>query len=86
MMSSDLQMLRLPRVLQLRARQRTAHYGDIRAGLFTGPIRIGARAVAWPAHEVDTLNAARIAGKTDDQIRALVKSLEAARAFGDAGK
>jgi len=35
--------------------------------------------VGWPAHEVATLNAARIAGKSDVEIRALVKDLEAAR-------
>ncbi len=34
---------------------------------------------AGPAHEVAALNAARIAGKTDEEIRALVVKLEAAR-------
>jgi prophage regulatory protein len=35
--------------------------------------------VGWPAHEVAALNAARIAGKADAEIRALVTHLEAAR-------
>jgi prophage regulatory protein len=35
--------------------------------------------VGWPANEVAALNAARIAGKSDDEIRQLVRKLEAAR-------
>jgi prophage regulatory protein len=35
--------------------------------------------VGWPSSEVTAINAARIAGKTDEEIRALVVKLEAAR-------
>jgi prophage regulatory protein len=72
-------ILRLPAVLRERGRSRSAHYLDIQQGLFTKPVAIGVRAVGWPRHEVSALNAARIAGKTEDEIRALVRSLEAAR-------
>lgn len=72
-------ILRLPAVLRERGRSRSAHYLDIQEGLFTHPVSIGARAVGWPSDEVAALNAARIAGKTDDQIRSLVTALEAAR-------
>lgn len=72
-------ILRLPAVLRERGRSRSAHYLDIQQGLFTHPVSIGARAVGWPSDEVAALNAARIAGKTDEQIRALVVALEAAR-------
>ncbi len=72
-------ILRLPAVLRERGRSRSAHYLDIQVGLFTRPVSIGARAVGWPEHEVAALNAARIAGKTDAQIRALVVALEVAR-------
>jgi len=72
-------ILRLPAVLRQRGRSRSAHYIDIQEGLFTHPVSIGARAVGWPSDEVAALNAARIAGKTDAQIRALVAELEAAR-------
>lgn len=72
-------ILRLPDVLKKRGRSRSAHYLDIQEGLFTRPVSIGARAVGWPDDETDTLNEARIAGKTDDEIRALVAKLEAAR-------
>jgi len=72
-------ILRLPTVLHERGRSRSAHYLDIQRGLFTQPVPIGARAVGWPASELSMLNAARIAGKSDEEIRALVKQLEEAR-------
>ena len=72
-------ILRLPEVLRLRGRGKTAHYSDIEEGLFTRSVAIGTRAVGWPEHEVIQLNRARIAGKTDEEIRALVKDLEGLR-------
>lgn len=72
-------ILRLPAVMRERGRSRSAHYFDIQQGLFTHPIRIGLRAVGWPSTEVATLNAARIAGKSEVEIRELVAKLEAAR-------
>jgi prophage regulatory protein len=42
-------------------------------------VKLGARAVGWPAREVAAINAARIAGRSDDEIRVLVTKLEAAR-------
>ena len=75
-------ILRLPAVLRERGRSRSAHYLDIQQGLFTCPVQIGLRAVGWPAGELATLNAARIAGKTEEEIRSLVVKLEAARKAG----
>ena len=72
-------ILRLPAVLRERGRSRSAHYQDIQHGLFTPPVPIGARAVGWPADELAALNAARIAGKSADEIRSLVAKLQAAR-------
>ena len=72
-------ILRLPTVLRARGRSRSAHSLDITQGLVPPPVPIGSRAVGWPAEELAALNAARIAGKTDDEIRALVARLEAAR-------
>jgi prophage regulatory protein len=42
-------------------------------------VNLGGRALGGPAHEVATLNTARIAGKRDADIRELVATLEAAR-------
>ena len=59
---------------------RSTLYLRIAQKLWTAPVRIGPHAVGWPAGEVEVLNAARIAGKSDDEIRALVAKLEGARA------
>jgi prophage regulatory protein len=59
---------------------RSTIYLRIKQGLWPKPVNLGARAVGWPASEVGALNAARIAGKSDEDIRALVARLEAGRA------
>jgi prophage regulatory protein len=51
----------------------------LKDGLFTPPVPLGSRSVGWPAYEVEAINTARIAGKSDAEIRALVAELEAKR-------
>ena len=75
----EFQMWRLPRVIEARGKGRESTYNDVRRGLLTPPVAIGARAKAWPSHEVEAINSARLAGKSDDEIRALVARLIAAR-------
>jgi len=70
---------RTARVLDERGVRKTQHYDDIKKGLFTRPVKIGLRASAWPEYEVAAINAARIAGKSEDEIKAIVTQLEAAR-------
>lgn len=55
-------------------------YNNIKAGLFTRPVPIGARAVGWPDDEVDAINTARIGGADNDTIRMLVERLHDKRA------
>lgn len=52
----------------------------VRAGLLTKPVQLGPRSVGWPDYEVKAINAARIAGKSDSEIKALVNRLHAKRA------
>jgi len=73
-------ILRLPAVKAETGYSRSSIYLRISQRLWPKPVSLGARAVGWPADEVATLNAARIAGKGDDEIRRLVTKLEAARA------
>lgn len=61
-------------------RSHASIYNAIKAGLFTRPVPIGQRSVGWPDDEVRAICAARIAGKTDDEIRELVNTLHAKRA------
>ena len=75
----DLSFHRLPRVLAARAVKKTKHYQDIADGLWTDPVRLGKRTVAWPAHEVTILNAAATAGATPEELRDIVKQLHTER-------
>jgi len=72
-------ILRLPAVKSESGLSRSTIYLRIAQGLWTKPVSLGARAVGWPSSEVVTINAARIAGKTDVEIRTLVIKLEADR-------
>lgn len=75
----DNHILRLPAVKSTTGLSRSTIYLRIAHGVFTHPVSLGGRAVGWPGHEVAALNAARIAGKADAEVRALVVQLEAAR-------
>ncbi len=73
-------ILRLPDVKRaLGHRADASVYNAIRAGLFTSGVAIGQRAKGWPDYEVHAINAARVAGKSDADIRKLVKDLHAKR-------
>jgi prophage regulatory protein len=72
-------ILRLPAVKAESGASRSTLYLRIQQGLWPKPVRLGPRSVGWPASEVAAINSARIAGKTDEEIRALVTKLEAAR-------
>jgi prophage regulatory protein len=58
---------------------RSTIYLRMSEGLWPKPVSLGPRSVGWPATDVAAMNAARIAGRTDDEIRTLVVSLEADR-------
>jgi len=61
-------------------RSHASIYNAIKAGTFTKPVQIGQRSVGWPSSEVFAINAARIAGKSEAEIRELVDRLHAMRA------
>ena len=73
------QILRLPAVMALHGLSRSTTYLHIANGLWPKPVAIGARAVGFPADECEAVVNARIAGKTDNEIRALVARLVSAR-------
>jgi len=76
-------ILRLPDIKTSTGLSRSTIYLRITQGVFTKPVNLGGRAVGWPAIEVAALNAARISGKSDSEIRDLVTKLEAARNMVD---
>jgi len=74
--------LTIHRRKQVEARtglSRSTLYLYISQGLFPKPINLGLRSIGWPDYEIDAINAARIAGKSDEEIRALVVKLIATR-------
>ena len=72
-------ILRLPAVLAATGYSRSTLYLRMTQGLWPKQVQLGARSIGWPAHEVEAMNVIRIAGKSDEAIRALVVNLEAAR-------
>jgi len=51
----------------------------VKNGLLTSPIQLGPRSVGWPDYEVDAITTARISGRSESDIRALVTRLHAQR-------
>jgi len=72
-------LLRLPEVLSRTGKSRSALYRDMEDALFPHPVSIGTNAVAWPEHEIQAMNAARIAGKSEGEIRGIVADLQSQR-------
>ena len=73
-------ILRMPAVkAETGHRSHASIYNAIKAGLFTKPVKIGQRSVGWVMAEVQAINAARIAGKSETEIRELVTRLHAKR-------
>ena len=73
-------LLRLPAVMSASGQARSTLYLRIKQRLMTPPVKLGERCAAWPSDEIAAINAARIAGKTDAEIRELVAQLEQQRA------
>ena len=74
-------ILRMPAVkAETGHRSHASIYNAIRDGLFTTGVAIGQRSKGWPDYEVSALVSARIAGKSEAEIRELVKRLHAKRA------
>lgn len=71
--------LRLPEILTLNGNGKAKQYGLIQRGLYPPPAKYGKTSV-WPEREDEIVRAAIISGKSDDELREIVKELMAARA------
>ena len=69
----------LKETLAYRHRSRSSHFRDIKNGICTTPINVGPRSTAWLSTELETLRSAVIAGKSEDEIRQLVRLLHKKR-------
>jgi len=76
-------LLRRHVVEQATGKSRTTLYRDIKKGLMTKPVAIGGHRVAWPSSEINAINQARIAGRSEPELMALVVELEMTRGMLD---
>ncbi|MAZ65496.1 MAG: transcriptional regulator [Kangiellaceae bacterium] len=79
MTSTPLKYLRKKDVLKQSAIGSTSLYYEVQEGTFPPPVPLGARAVGYLEHEVQAILAAKAAGYTPDQLKALVQQLIAKR-------
>tara|TARA_R110001606_G_scaffold399267_1_gene583102 strand:- start:4472 stop:4750 length:279 start_codon:yes stop_codon:yes gene_type:complete len=71
----NLKVIRKPQVCDLAGMSNTSLFEQTRAGIFPPPISLGARAVGFFLHEVQAVLVARSVGKSDDDIKLIVKAL-----------
>lgn len=75
-MSADkIKLIRINAVLEISGLGRSTLYNQISKGIFPSQIKVGARCAAWLRSEVLELIQARIAGKTEQEIKELVRQL-----------
>ena len=72
----EIEIIRLPEVSRTTGLARSTIYLRIEQGLLPKPVSLGGKAVGWPATEISQINAARIAGKSNEEIKNLVNELE----------
>ena len=60
------------------AHRPTTAYAMVNAGTLPPPIKFG-RSSCWPEHEIDAVVGAIVAGRTENEIRVLVRELVASR-------
>lgn len=72
-------LLRIKDVAVLTGNSRSTIYLRQLQGLWPKPVKLGPRMIAWPESEVRALNDARISGKSDEEIRGIVRGLEKIR-------
>lgn len=53
----------------------STNYADVKDGLLPPPVKTRGRSSGWVAREVAAVQKARIAGKTEDEIKELVRQL-----------
>lgn len=72
-------IFRFPEVKRVSGLSRSTIYLRIKEGLFPKPILLGPRMVGWRESEIAAVNAARVRGASETEIRSLVINLEASR-------
>lgn len=80
---NEQRLYRIDEIMQLAGfKTKQTVYNWMRDEIFPRQFKWGERAVRWPANEVHAVIDARRAGKTTEEIRALVRQLHAERTGG----
>ena len=77
--------LRAHEAQRLTALSRSSFYAYIARGLMPPPIKIGERMSAWLVSEIESVNTARVLGKSPEEIKKLVSNLLLERSQKEAG-
>lgn len=77
--TSPARIMRAPEYRRQLAITKSGEYRARHDGLLPPPIQLGPRSIGLPAHEVDIITAARIAGTNDADMREIVSRLVVAR-------
>lgn len=73
-------LLRIPEVMsQIGVKSHKTVYDRVKDRMLTRPVKIGERSVAWPAYEIAAINAARVSGVGEEELRTLVDRLHSKR-------
>ncbi|MGR5412859.1 helix-turn-helix transcriptional regulator [Vibrio astriarenae] len=75
----ELRIIRKPEALLATGLKSSTFHNQINQGLMVKPVNLGARSSGYPLHEINMINAARIAGKNDCEIKELVSKLMSLR-------
>ena len=75
METNNLKFERKSETLKRYALSSSTFYVRIKEGLIPPPVSLGERAVGFPEHETNAVLSAMIAGKSKDEIKALVALL-----------
>ncbi|WP_020168047.1 MULTISPECIES: helix-turn-helix transcriptional regulator [Methylotenera] len=70
-----IRLIKKPEALKLTATSHSTFHLRIKDGILPPPVILGENSVAYPLHEIDAINRARLAGKSNDEIRELVADL-----------
>jgi len=81
--SKVVRLLRREKAREITGDSNAVFYDKQNKGLLPRPIKIGLRSVAWPEHELVRVANARIAGRSDEEIKKLVASIMAERRRAD---
>ena len=70
---------RIAKAKEILGISRSTFYAQVSQGLITKPIHVGLRAVGWLSNEIEAILNARIEGKNEAEIKALVLNLQSQR-------